>query len=417
MRVCVLGAGVVGLVSAYYLARDGHEVTIVDRNGLPGQGCSYANGGQLSYSYVAPLAAPGVFKLLPRWLWRADSPLRLRPRWDFRQWKWALRFLQACTRTRSLKSTAELFSLAHFSRSLLHELVERERITFDYSRNGKLILFRERSALEAAIRQSNYLAELGTRQQVLDAEACIRLEPALLGMRGSIVGGVFTDSEEAGDCLKFCAELEHVLRSNYQFEPLYHHKVELLQASQGKVNAVLTDRGAIEADAFVIAMGMRSGAVTCPLGIELPLCALKGYSLTVPMAGSAAPTISVTDSQSRIVYARLGHALRIAAMVDIGGRGRAVEPDRVAALKRRVRESFPMIAGLDQAQSWAGLRPATAQGKPILSDTPYSNLFVNVGHGALGFTLACGSGRLIADLVAGQQSATARDPFRLGVVH
>lgn len=417
MRVCVLGAGVIGLVSAYYLARDGHQVTVVDQNGAPGQECSFANGGQLSYSYVSPLAAPGVFGLLPGWLWRADSPLRLRPRWDFQQWKWALRFLRACTRNRSIKSTAELFSLAHFSRSLLHELVGREGIAFDHSRTGKLILFRERGAFENAIRQSDYLARLGTRQQILDADECIRLEPALADMRGGIVGGVFTDSEEAGDCLKFCAELERILRSIYRIDTLYHHKVEALQPGRGRVDAVLTDRGAIEADCFVVAMGVRSSVVARGVGIELPLYALKGYSLTIPTAGETAPRISVTDSQSRIVYARLGQALRIAAMVDIGGRGRAVEPDRLAALKRRVRESFPAIAGLDQARSWAGLRPATAQGKPILSNTPFSNLFVNVGHGALGFTLACGAGRVVADLVSGQTSAIPREPFRLGMVH
>jgi D-amino-acid dehydrogenase len=417
MRVCVLGAGVIGLVSAYYLARDGHQVTIVDQNGAPGQECSYANGGQLSYSYVSPLAAPGVFGLLPRWLWRADSPLRLRPRWDLQQWKWTLRFLRACTRTRSLKSTAELLSLAHLSRSLLHELVGREGIAFDHSRTGKLILFRERAAFESAVRQSDYLARLGTRQEIVDADGCIRLEPSLAHMRRTIVGGVFTDSEEAGDCLKFCAELERVLRSKYKVDTLYHHKIEALQRDRGKVNAILTDRGAIDADCFVVAMGVRSGEVARGLGFELPLYALKGYSLTIPSAGDAAPKISITDSQSRIVYARLGQALRIAAMVDIGGRGRAVEPDRMTTLKDRVRESFPTIAGLDQARPWAGLRPATAQGKPIVSNTPFSNLFVNVGHGALGFTLACGAGRVVADLVSGQPSAIPREPYRLGIVH
>jgi D-amino-acid dehydrogenase len=417
MRVCVLGAGVIGLVSAYYLARDGHEVTVIDQNGAPGQGCSYANGGQLSYSYVSPLAAPGVFALLPRWLWHAESPLRLRPRWDLQQWKWAFRFLRACTRTRSLTSTAELFALAHLSRGLLHELVGREGIAFDYSRTGKLILFRERTAYEAAIRQSDYLATLGTRQRVFDAAGCVRLEPALADMRGSIVGGIFTDSEEAGDCLKFCAELERVLRASYRVDTLYHHRVEALQRNRSRVDAVLTDRGPIDADCFVIAMGVRSSVVARGVGIELPLCALKGYSLTIPAAGDTGPRISITDSQSRIAYARLGQALRIAAMVDIGGRGRAVEPDRVATLKRRARESFPMIAGLEQARSWAGLRPATAQGKPILSNTPFSNLFVNVGHGALGFTLACGAGRVVADLVSGQASAIPREPYRLGTVH
>ena len=417
MRVCVLGAGVIGLASAYYLARDGHQVTLVDRNGAAGQECSYANGGQLSYSYVSPLAAPGVFAHLPEWLWRADSPLRLRPRLDLWQWQWAIRFLAACTRSRNLTSTAELFRLAHLSRGLLHELVEREDIAFDYSRTGKLIVYRDQAAFRSAMRHADHLATLGASQRILDGEGCVRLEPALAGMRAGIVGGVFTDSEEAGDCLRFCVELERILRGRYHVDMRFHHAAEALQQAKGKAAAVLTDRGPVEADLFVIALGVESAEIARRAGIALPLCGLKGYSLTLPAPGNAAPGISVTDYQSRIVYARLGEALRIAAMVDIGGRGRAVEPDRVAALKQRVRESFPGIRGLDEARTWAGLRPATAQGKPVISNTPVSNLVVNVGHGALGFTLACGAGRLVADIVSGRSSPVSRDPFRLGTVH
>jgi D-amino-acid dehydrogenase len=416
MRVCVLGAGVIGLVSAYYLARDGHEVVIADQNGAPAQECSYANGGQLSYSYVAPLAGPNVFGLLPRWLVKRDSPLRIRLRWDSQQWRWAFDFLRACTRGRNLRSTAELFSLAQVSRTLLHEFIDRERIAFDRSRDGKLIIHREAAALDVAARNAAYLAKLGARQRILDAAQCVQLEPALAGLRGKIAGGVFTESEEAGDCLKFCCELERLLRQRYGVEILFHRRIDAFRAGAGRINAILTDRGDVDADAFVMALGIGSAGLARSIGIRLPLYALKGYSLTVP-AGDEAPRISVTDSQSRIVYTRLGQELPIAAMVDIGARGRAVEPERITTLKARVRESFPTLQALDQARAWAGLRPSTAQGKPVVSRTPYANLFVNVGHGALGFTLACGAGRLLGDLVAGQRSAVSPAPFELGTVH
>jgi len=416
MRVCVLGAGVIGLVSAYYLARDGHQVVIVDQNGAPAQECSYANGGQLSYSYVAPLAAPSVFGLLPRWLLSQESPLRIRLRWDPRQWRWALDFLRACTHSRSLKSTTELFGLAQLSRILLHELVDRERIDFDHSHHGKLIIYRDAAALAGAARNARFLASLGARQHILDSAQCVQLEPALGGLRRKIAGGVFTESEEAGDCLKFCSAVERQLRERYAVQTLYHRRIDAFRVGSGRIQAILTDRGDVDADAFVMAMGIRSAALARTIGIRLPLYPLKGYSLTVP-AGDEAPRISVTDSQSRIVYARLGRELRVAAMVDIGGRGRAVEPDRMTTLKTRVRESFPALQGLDQARSWAGLRPSTAQGKPVVSRTPCSNLFVNVGHGALGFTLACGAGRLLADLIAGQRSTVSPSPFELGTVH
>lgn len=420
MKICVIGAGVVGLTTAYFLARDGHEVIVVDRNGSPAQETSYANGGQLSYSYVAPLAAPSIFPSLPKYLLDRQSPLGFRLRADPAQWRWLLNFLRACTPGMFQRHTAELAMLADFSREAMHDLMQAEMPDFDFNRFGKLVIHRDRKSFDNAVALATYQKELGAEQEVLDAERCIALEPALAGLRGRFQGGVFTPSEEAGDCRKFCEALDGVLQEKYGVTRLYHHRIGSLRAEKGKIRAVSTDRGDIEAEHFVMAAGLTSRELMRPLGLSLPLYALKGYSLTVAVPEGSerlAPKISVTDSQNKIVYARLGDSLRIAAMVDIGATDAAVDPRRLETLKRQVHSTFPGLSGLERARSWAGLRPATAEGKPIIGRTAYPNLLLNVGHGALGFTLASGSARLIRDLIEDRAPPLDLAPFALGHVH
>jgi D-amino-acid dehydrogenase len=418
MRVCVVGAGVVGLVSAYFLACAGQEITVIDRNGQPGRGASYANGGQLSYSYVAPLAGPGVLKSLIGGLLRDDGPLQFHPRLDLDQWRWGLRFLAASTRRRQRRSAGELLSLAYLSRAALSELTAADPIDFDHGRPGKLVIHRDRAAFAEAKQLVAYQATLGAEQRVLDAAGCIALEPALADMENRLKGGIFTPSEEAGDCEKFCAGLDRVLGERYGARRLYHHRISAWRHEGRRIRSALTDRGEVEADLFVLAAGFESRRLARRLGFDLPLYPLKVYSLTLPLeADMAGPRISVTDSHHKIVYARLGHRVRIAAMVDAGARHGAIEPGRLAVLKRRIADSFPRLGDLGRASVWAGERPATAQGKPILGPSLYENLLLNVGHGALGFTLACGAGRVLADLVRGVTPAIAIEPFRLGTVH
>jgi D-amino-acid dehydrogenase len=418
MRVCVIGAGVVGLTTAYFLARAGQEVVLIDRNGKPAQEASYANGSQLSYSYVAPLAAPGALSGLFGALWREDGALKLRPRFDVSQWRWAARFIAACNRGRQRRTTSEMLPLAFFSRHAMHEIVAAERIDFDYGRRGKLIFYRDRDAFERAARLTEFQAALGTEQRVLDAADCVGLEPALAEMHGTLQGGIYTPSEEIGDCQKFCSGLDRVLDEKYAVRRLYHHQVGTFCREGRRIRSVLTDRGEIEADTFVLAGGLTSRDLARRLGFHLPLYPLKGYSLSLPQEGDAAgPSISVTDSHHRIVYAPLGRTIRIAAMVDVGSRHGGVEPLRVAALKAKIADCFPRLRGLEHAAAWAGRRPATAQGKPIFGTSPYSNLFLNVGHGALGFTLASGTARLVTDLVSGTKPPLSVEPFRLGAVH
>jgi D-amino-acid dehydrogenase len=313
---------------------------------------------------------------------------------------------------------AELSSLAYLSRSMIEEIVAREAIDFDYGRRGKLVIHRDRRSLRAAADLVSFQRDLGADQRLLDEDDCIVLEPALAGMRGNLAGGVFTPSEDAGDCHKFCIALDRLLRDRYGVERLYHHKVGRLKTEGRRLRAVLTNHGDVEADLFVMTAGLSSRDLMRPLGVRLPLCALKGYSLSIPVDGSRdALKISVTDSQNKIVYARLGSIIRIAAMVDIGAAHGVVDLERTEMLKRHVRASFPALGPLDTAKVWAGDRPATAQGKPIVGVSPFENLYLNVGHGALGFTLACGSAKLVTELMQGDPTTIDARPFRLGTVH
>lgn len=414
MHVCVIGAGVVGVTTAYILAREGLRVTLVDARAQPAEVASYANGGQLSYSYVAPLAGPGVLPNVPGWLLRDDSPLRFTPRLDLQQWCWALRFVQACNTTASQRATAEMLTLSYLSRDVLHDLLAQAPIEFGHLRNGKLIVYRTPALLEKARELVAYQASHGARQEVLDAAQSVAREPALGALGPELAGAIYTEGEEAGDCMLFTRGLFERLRALPGVTVRMGTQVERLKRLAGRIVAVQTPDGDIEADAYVLAAGLGSRELLKPLGQNLPLYGLKGYSLSVPLSqhDTSAPAISVTDYERRIVYARVGKVLRIAAMVDMGARDDGVDPRRMALLKQQVGEIFPHL-DLTHAVEWAGLRPATPHGKPLIGAADgASNLWLNVGHGALGFTLACGSATLLAALMAGKAPPIDPAPFR-----
>ncbi len=414
MRVCVIGAGVVGVTSAYFLARQGHDVVLVDSQPRPAEVSSYANGGQLSYSYVAPLAGPGVLPSVPGWLLRSDSPLRFRPRLDPHQWRWCLQFALACRASVARASTAELLTLSYLSRDVMHALLAQENLDFGHLKNGKLIAYRSAELLDKARALVAYQAAHGADQQVLDAAQTLALEPALAGMGASLAGAIYTPSEEAGDCRQFTEALFDRLQGMANVQCAMSNPVSGLQREGRRVVAVQSRDGDIGADAVVLATGIGTRALLSPLGHDVPLYPLKGYSLTVPLADDdhMAPAISVTDYERRIVYARVGGVLRIAAMVDIGGGDAQIDPERIALLKRQVHEAFP---GLDlrQAIPWAGLRPATPKGKPLIGRSHAAdNLWLNIGQGALGFTLACGSAALLSAQMGGLELPLDPAPFQ-----
>lgn len=413
MRILVLGAGVVGLCTAYFLARDGHDVTVVEREHGVGLGTSFANGGQLSYSYVAPLAGPGVLPKIPPWLLRRDAPLRFVPALDPDQWRWLLQFVLACTRAQANQTTRRLLALSFYSRALTRELATDQSIAFDYVRNGKLVVHAEQESFDAARRLLDYQRSLGCEQEALDADACVAHEPALAAMRARLVGGILTPSEDAGDCYKFCLGLERVLRrNNHPVQFLMNAAVKRILHFDRRIIGVETEAGVLEADAYVLALGTASPRLVRRLGMYLPVYPLKGYSLTLPIPpGGIAPRVSITDYQKKIVYARLGDELRVAGFADVAGYEAAIDEHRIALLVEEVRRSFPQASDWSRLRPWCGLRPATPKGTPILGRTPYDNLFLNVGQGALGFTLAMGSGKIVADLIADRAPAVPLDGF------
>ena len=425
MHVVVLGAGVVGLTTAYYLTLDGHRVTVVDRNDGVALETSFANGAQLSYSYVAPLAGPGVLPKIPPWLLRRDSPLRFYPALDPDQWRWLVEFVLACNRTQSDLTTRRLLALSFYSRRLMHEFIARENIEFGHATNGKLVVFSDVEGFDSARRLVDYQRSLGCEQDALERAACLQLEPALadagsrLGAR--LVGGIHTRSEEVGDCYRFCVGLEHRL-AQLGVTFALGTEIQALRGAGGRITQIATTSGDIGGDAFVVALGAQAPWLTRPLGIRVPVYPLKGYSLTLPVTGSA-PEASITDFKRKVVYAPLqgpdGPQLRVAGMADIAGHSTRADPVRLAQLVAEVRQSFPLATDyalpVSAMQPWCGLRPATPKGTPVLGATPIPNLFLNCGQGALGWTLALASAKFVTDALARRKSEIPPDGFSMPV--
>jgi D-amino-acid dehydrogenase len=415
MKILILGAGVAGVASAWYFWRDGHEVTVLDRNAGVALETSFANGGQLSYSYVAPLASPSVIPKIPPWLLRRDSPLRFRPELDPGQWRWILEFLAACNSRTADDTTQKLLRLAFYSRDLMHELVGSHDLDFDYVQNGKLVVHTDKNSFESARRLMEFMGSLGAEQQALDPKRCVEIEPALESMQARMAGAIYTPSEDAGDCYKFCNELARLMTAGPSPVTLrFGVEVERLLPWRGRLMGVETSEGVHEADAYVLALGTNAPYLTKPLGIRIPVYPLKGYSLSLPVADErGAPRISVTDFKRKVVYARIGDELRVAGMADLSGRRAVIDVERVDQLVSEVRAAFPKASDFSKLSPWCGMRPATPKGTPVLGATPHANLWLNVGHGALGFTLALATGRILADLAAGRAPAVSLDGFTL----
>lgn len=393
-QVCIIGGGVIGLASAYALVRAGHEVTVIDARECLGRESSFANGGQLSYRYVAPLADAGVPRQALGWLLRGDSPLKLRPRLDPQQWRWLAAFLGACRASVNNRNAAQLLRLAALSQDTLQQWREHDRLgPFDWRRNGKLVTFRNLASFEQARSKVTNILQ----QQVLSAADCARLEPTLAGH--GFVGGIYTPNEEVADCHAFCQQLAARLEGSGRCRFLLGRKVRGIRHAGGAVQAIDLGDDVLAVEQLVLAAGYRSAALALP-GLALPLYPLKGYSLSVPIgAQHQPPNVSVTDYDRKIVYARIGEQLRVAAMVDIVGYDAGLEPKRLALMKRHAVETLPLAGDYGQAVEWAGMRPATPTGVPLIGASVYRNLWLNLGHGSLGFTLACGSGQRLAELI------------------
>jgi D-amino-acid dehydrogenase len=398
MKVCVIGAGVVGCAAAFELARAGHEVVLLDAGTQPGTGTSYANGGQLSYSYVEPLAGPATLFSLPRLLFDRDSPVRLRVRPEPRQWAWGMRFLAACTAAQSRSGTRHLLELGRLSRDVLDTWLLEEALDFDFARNGKLVICPDHSSLDRQAMQVALQAEFGARQEILDRAGCIAREPRLADHRG-FVGGVWTPSECVGDPHRYCVALVDALKRRGG-QVLLGAQVRRFVVREGRCHAAVTSQGEVEADAFVLAAGLSSRVLGEHLGENLPLYPIKGYSLTLRVrAGQALPRTNVTDLGRKMVLAPIGDRLRVAAMAELVGEDTTLPPERIRAIEAAVDTVFPGLCERGDNQAWTGLRPATPTSVPIVRRSRVRNVLLNVGHGALGFTLAAGCAARVARLI------------------
>lgn len=394
MHVCVLGAGIIGLTTAYELTQQGHHVTVVDQ-AAPASGASGGNGAQLSYDYVQPMAGPGIWAQLPHLLFSSTSAFKIRPHWDIAQWSWLLQFLKASTSTQSHSATALLLHLAAQSRFTLDHWRECETLDFDFARTGKLVMFRSAASFKAARHQLALQHQLGGAPQlaVSASEACA-IEPALGPQRESFSGGVFTESECAADCKKLCNEWVRILSKRGVLFCLGQPVDRLVVHGQQMQAVQLASGQDIIADAFVLCTGHTAPRLAAQVGICLAVYPLKGYSITVDTDGlGLAPKVSITDSASKVVYARLGDRLRVAGMVEMVGQDMHTAPDRINSLLAYTKALFDRVSLFTELHPWAGMRPATPTGLPVLGRQASGpdNLYLNTGHGGLGFTLAAGS--------------------------
>jgi len=408
VRVVVLGAGVIGTASAWYLARAGHEVMVVDRQPEAALETSFANGGQISVSHAEPWANPTAPLKILQWLGREDAPLLFRLRADPAQWLWGLRFLFECLPGRTRSNTEAAFALALYSREQLAQLRRDTGIRYDSQTRGILHLYEERREFERAKRQIEQLGARGLEAEIKTPQECLRIEPALGNSTVRIVGGVYAASDESGDAQLFTRNLVELCRAQgVSFR--FNVSVRQLEVARGAIERVVIDdeegiEESLRADTYVVALGSYSPLLLGGIGLSVPVYPVKGYSITVPLEpGDEAPQVSLTDHARKIVVSRLGDRLRVAGTAEMNGYDTEINEFRCAALVKRCFEWFPKAGRPERAQFWTGLRPATPSNLPLIGRSKYSNLCLNTGHGTLGWTLACGSARALADIVSGRR--------------
>ena len=406
MKVIVLGAGVTGVAAAWYLNKSGHEVTVLERQGAAGMETSFANGGQISVSHAEPWANPHAPAKILQWLSREDAPLLFRLRADWQQWLWGLSFLLECTPARTRHNIRQLVNLGLYSRAALRELRLDTAIEYDHLTRGILHFYTSTSEFDNAQEPARLMREFGCELEMKSAAQCVAIEPALAAAAHLIAGGSLTPSDESGDAHKFTQNLGRLTQARgTRFE--YGCSIEALESAAGRVTGVhVAQAGAprrFAADAYVLCLGAYSPRLVRPLGIDLRIYPAKGYSVTLPVADPArTPSVSLTDDEHKLVFSRLGDRLRVAGTAELNGYSTDLNPVRCAAILKRAEQLFPGAGDASRAQFWTGLRPATPSNVPYIGTSKLANLYLNTGHGTLGWTHACGSGQAIADIVSGR---------------
>ena len=401
MRVVVLGAGIIGVTTAYYLAKSGAEVTVLDRQAGPGMETSFANAGELSYGMTSPWAAPGVPLKALKWLFMKHRPLFIWPVMSPAMWGWGLRMLANCNSRSYALNKGRMVRISNYSRDCLADLIEEVSIDFDLREQGTLQLFRTEKQIEASNADQAVLAEYDSPYEVLDRDGCIAAEPGLAHVAEKFVGGLQLTADRTGDCRMFTIALaEKTAELGAAFR--YGVTVKGLAVESGAIAGIETDTGRVTGDAYVCAMGPFAPGLLRGIGIDLPIYPIKGYSITLPVADdAAAPQSTIMDETHKVAITRLGDRIRVAGQAEIIGYNSKLGKHATDSVRHVVSDLFPKGGDVSKAEAWTGLRPMTPDGTPVMGPTRYANLFLNTGHGTLGWTMSCGSGRAVADLVTG----------------
>ncbi|MDA8481620.1 D-amino acid dehydrogenase [Pseudomonas resinovorans] len=417
MRVMVLGSGVIGTTSAYYLAQAGFEVVVVDRQNAVAMETSFANAGQVSPGYASPWAAPGVPLKAVKWMLQQHAPLAIRTTSDIDQYLWMTQMLRNCTAARYAVNKERMVRLSEYSRDCLDELRAETGISYEGRALGTTQLFRTQAQVDAAAKDIAVLEASGVPYELLDRDGIARVEPALANVKHKLAGALRLPNDQTGDCQMFTTRLAE-MAEKLGVEFRFGQNIERLDFAGDRINGVWINGKLETADRYVLALGSYTPQMLKPLGIKAPVYPLKGYSLTVPITNPAmAPTSTILDETYKVAITRFDKRIRVGGMAEITGFNLDLNPARRDTLEMITADLYPEGGDLSQASFWTGLRPATPDGTPIVGATPFHNLFLNTGHGTLGWTMACGSGRLLADLMARKRpqiSAEGLDIFRYG---
>jgi len=403
----ILGAGVVGVSSAWYLAKAGHEVTVIDRQPAAGLETSFANGGQISVSHAEPWSNPHAPLRALSWMGREDAPLLFRLRWDPALFDWSWRFLRECTPQRTRDNIRDIVSLALYSRNQLKALRAETAIEYEHLERGILHVYTDTKEYAAAVEASKVLREFGCDRKTIGADECVAIEPALKAARPLLVGGDYTAADESGDAQCFTKNLAALCAARgVRFR--YDTTVNRLTKSGGAISGALIETATgdelLAADAYVVALGSYTPLMLRTVGIRLPVYPAKGYSATIPLTESSiAPTVAMTDDGHKIVFSRLGQRLRVAGTAEFNGYNTELNSVRCQALMQRTRQLFPELRPAGEPEFWCGLRPSTPSNVPFVGRSSVPNLYLNTGHGTLGWTMACGSGTVLADIMSGRE--------------
>ena len=403
MQAVVLGSGVIGTATAYYLARDGHEVTVIERHEAPGLETSYANAGLVAPGHSYAWASPAAPRILAKSLLTADQALKLRPRLDPRMWSWLWQFLLQCTDERARANTTRKLRLCRYSTDLLTDLTAGTGVQYDGLARGNLYVYRAARSLEAGVRRTQLLRDQGLELEVLDRDGLCAREPALEPVKEKLAGGMYSPTDQSGDARMFSRHLAQHCAEEHGVRFRFGVTVEGLDTAGGRITGVRTSGGEVRGDAYVLALGFMSPFVSESAGLKLPIYPVKGYSVTIPRGSSnLSPQMGVVDEDRLVVTCPMGERIRIASTAEFSGYDPSHRPKDFRAMFTAARDLLPSAGDYGQPEYWAGLRPMTPSTVPILGRARYENLYLNTGHGHIGWTMACGSGKITADLIAGR---------------